>query len=777
MQIDEIRPSIVKIGEILTITGSGFGELQGTGNVRIGGAAGSVITWTNTRITVTLSSTAKSGLARVSKDGFWSNAKAVRIQTTEEEVRISPVLANMVVGESRQMQAFDANGQPVTGLTWSSSDTNVAALSNVDPPVLTAISAGDVTITAGSGTAEITVSATLLTTGTVLWSNPGTLSGVIEMKPAVPSDSGVADVFALQGDGTVQAITSDGVTAWTASVTDAWSVLLPDFSGGLAVLDASGIRRLDGTTGQTAATYTPNGERYLEANSALFAVHSDGTVLAIESSGESTISKAIIGVDPSTGSRRFSVALTVPEGTDITVQEVRPLSIIVAGDQYAYILYSYRAIHTENEISYETAHLRMVRLNTAGAYNDLNIWDWNVIHPMIGLPEIRAHVISNADSGTLVTWTGIPWCDDVCPEDGDEESYTQRFGMAVTAGTVVTPISSSSIADQSTEIVPVLESAGGKFVGTVQLGEERTPHMISFDADGDLLWSVVDEEPVALTTGGTVVTQSGNIYNSSGIGVGQVTEVVISSWRGNSYRTSAIERVLLAEAPQVTTSFWQRKSGNPSGNRTSGRPSLFKLVWKNDCTGQGITPPCGFTLTASNPRNRPELSATFSGQSIATIKQLALNSLKAAFAKYNVEVTEGAPNTGDHHANVVDGDVSGLCGQSLQFPFSKNSAVFFLRIMEVAQWALPLTLTTLQQVQSAAGNLALANAIGSGIGNIAAHEIAHQYFLALYGMDDTSLNTYNGGDCEGGWNFGLGAISWGSTTHQRWLQVLKPHPE
>jgi hypothetical protein len=34
----------------------------------------------------------------------------------------------------------------------------------------------------------------------------------------VPSASGVADVFAFQNDGTVQAITSDGTTAWTADV-------------------------------------------------------------------------------------------------------------------------------------------------------------------------------------------------------------------------------------------------------------------------------------------------------------------------------------------------------------------------------------------------------------------------------------------------------------------------------------------------------------------------------------------------------------------------------
>jgi len=52
----------------------------------------------------------------------------------------------------------------------------------------------------------------------VLWSNPGDGSGVTSIVPAVPSTTGVADVFAIQNDGTVQAISADGTLAWTAPV-------------------------------------------------------------------------------------------------------------------------------------------------------------------------------------------------------------------------------------------------------------------------------------------------------------------------------------------------------------------------------------------------------------------------------------------------------------------------------------------------------------------------------------------------------------------------------
>ena len=64
------------------------------------------------------------------------------------------------------------------------------------------------TVTAGAASADITVYLDSLPIGTTIWSNPGNGSGVSKIVPAVPSATGVADVFAFQGDGTVQAITA-----------------------------------------------------------------------------------------------------------------------------------------------------------------------------------------------------------------------------------------------------------------------------------------------------------------------------------------------------------------------------------------------------------------------------------------------------------------------------------------------------------------------------------------------------------------------------------------
>ncbi len=62
-----------------------------------------------------------------------------------------------------------ANGLPVTGLTWSSRNPDVVSLSTDDPPVLTALAAGHVTIIAGTAPAAAAADVTVFR-----WKNQGT---------------------------------------------------------------------------------------------------------------------------------------------------------------------------------------------------------------------------------------------------------------------------------------------------------------------------------------------------------------------------------------------------------------------------------------------------------------------------------------------------------------------------------------------------------------------------------------------------------------------------
>ena len=85
-----------------------------------------------------------------------------------------------------------------------------------------------------------------------------------------------------------------------------------------------------------------------------------------------------------------------------------------------------------------------------------------------------------------------------------------------------------------------------------------------------------------------------------------------------------------------------------------------------------------------------------------------------------------------------------LCGLTQPLPSITYSDVYYLRHMECAQWALPIKLITPRDVQNALGRTDLMRAIGTGIGNTAAHEIGHQFFGNGSGMEDSSVSTYNG---------------------------------
>lgn len=117
------------------------------------------------------------------------------------------------------------------------------------------------------------------------------------------------------------------------------------------------------------------------------------------------------------------------------------------------------------------------------------------------------------------------------------------------------------------------------------------------------------------------------------------------------------------------------------------------------------------------------------------------------------------------------------CGVTVPLPGITLSRVYYRKHMEMAQFALPIVLVTAQDVQNASGRADLMKSIGVGIGNTAAHEIAHQFFQNDSGMEDSSLNTYNAAPgCDprtkGGWLYGSGPISWEAVTADALKKML-----
>jgi hypothetical protein len=319
-------------GAMVTFTGTGFGPSQGSGIAWLGGMAGQVVSWQDTQVVAAVAPGAMSGVAKIQRsDGLSSNAFGFTVPAPGGNT-VMPSLLNMVVGDARTLQALGAGGQTVMGLAWKSSDPKVVSLSTDDPAVLTALAAGHVTITAGTRSADVTVWAGALPVGTAIWSNPGNGSGVQYIVPAVPSATGVADVFAIQSDQTVQAITSDGTTAWTADISGmyGWGVV-PDFQGGLIATWYGGsglsVVKWDGVTGQRHPSYTADPS---VAELCCLTPHPDGTIFALQ---RGATGDSVIGVDPTAGTLKFSVP--VPWGNQEYV------GWMIAGDGYFYLAYTY----------------------------------------------------------------------------------------------------------------------------------------------------------------------------------------------------------------------------------------------------------------------------------------------------------------------------------------------------------------------------------------------------------------------------------------------------
>jgi hypothetical protein len=435
LHISNVTPNSGGPGTVVTISGTGFGSNQGNGTVLLGSASGQVVSWSNTQLVAAVAPNALTGVVRVEQNAVLSNAVTFTVPSSggpfsgSNSVTVVPNLINLVVGGTQPIEAVNSNGQSVTGLTWTSSNTSVATLSIDDPPIISGVGTGSATITAGNASANVTVStgtggtgatSTTLPAGTVIWSNPGDGSGVQCILPAIPSSTGVADVFALNNDGNVQAITSNGMTAWTVNVGTSitCSNLIPDFLGGLVVANVASqppsIMEIGGT-GVVNPPYTAaNPNDTLSAP----AVHPDGTIFTVYTDNTANTA-SVIGISPMTGTQLFGAALDqsvssntsnysgmeeqycpsgppTPDGGQVTYSPALVAAgPIIAGDGFAYVAYEYSVENSVSQGSYvcygdayvegETSNtttttaapLMLMRVGADGSSSKIDVQDWN----------------------------------------------------------------------------------------------------------------------------------------------------------------------------------------------------------------------------------------------------------------------------------------------------------------------------------------------------------------------------------------------------------------
>ena len=573
--ITSISPTSGSPGTSVTITGTGFGSSQGAGAVLLGSTAGLVNSWSDTQVVAVVASSSLTGIARIQQNGIWSNAIGFTVPVSGSSVTLVPNMLNLVVGDTHTIQALGSNGQSVTGLTWASSDSTVVSLSSDVPPILSALTAGHVTITAGTASTDVTVSAGALPLGAVLWSNPGNGSGVSKIVPAVPSVAGVADVFAFQNDGTVQAITSDGTTAWIADASNA-TTIIPDFQGGLVQVhsNANGpggsIGKFDGITGQFQTLYTGTTTRVLAAAT-------DGTIFTLIKNEDNSLS--VIGIDPDAGSLKFSVP--VPHTTLIENAEgpafPEGVSYAIAGDGYFYLTTGWTTPFQEGAPP-ATYHVRMMRVNSSGASDSSEVYTSQSATPG-DFFQINPTMISNGDTGVLLSFVDYN-------TSYDTHLVTTTGTSVVQVGTIPSPPA------QNGAIVPVLQAQDGSFVGRRFYNGQY--NMIAFDGSGSIHWNVPNEQPQIATADGQVVGQSGITYDANGNATGQTAMLPIYSWNGNAYQQQGSVQQISADflfyLYDLASNFWPTLGGNYSDNGTSY--SLIRTFQNN------VVNP---TVTVTNP--------------------------------------------------------------------------------------------------------------------------------------------------------------------------------
>ncbi len=402
--------------------------------------------------------------------------------------------------------------------------------------------------------------------------NPTDDSGVASIVPAVPSSSGVADVFAFNGDGTVSAITSDGTTAWTADVSQAAWQPLPDFRGGLVMMTSNSIVGLDGMTGRPAFTYTP-ADGWLGSS---LAVHPDGTVFAILVGN----SWSLIGIDPTTGATKFSVPIP-----PANVSQEPAGGIIIAGDGYAYVPHLYAEFPSpcgpDGSLT-QLNHLKLLRVGSDGSYDDFGVFDWlspSWCHEGTVINWLQ--MITNADTGIVLSWVD---------EEGSPGYGQPR--MAVTTGASASVVNTPG-AGQFGVITPVLQAQDGSFVGASLDADWNPLSMIGFDASGNLLWSVGGnwQPQIATADGGLIATDQDTGaavgYGQNGNAKWQMGDLPDYSWRENAYRDGLLDQVV-AIPLLIARGFWPIAFANLSFTSAAIQQPYYAPL--KSCPG--ASPPC-----------------------------------------------------------------------------------------------------------------------------------------------------------------------------------------
>ena len=320
-------------------------------------------------------------------------------------------------------------------------------------------------------------------------------------------------------------------------------------------------------------------------------VHTSGTIFTIDGS-------SVVGINPATGGT-FSVQMensTFTENGNCTNPCTSPLpppslysytnppligSLIIAGDGYAYVPYSYTISNGSSAnsgcgcgcqgSSASTQYLNLLRVGPTGDSAEISLGQFSSAEAGCSCnwggcgggggggysaSATLPILMTNADQGVLASYSA-----------GYSNSSTSSYYLATTSGASLASNSQVTMVPEHTyPVQPVLQRADGSYVGTVSSTVGN--FMIAFTPGGGTLFTVPNDTPQIATSDNGVIGASGTTYDQNGNVTGQIASVPTQSWLGTQYKIGSVDQ--LASSPfYVAASYWAFQAGNASGTGTA----------------------------------------------------------------------------------------------------------------------------------------------------------------------------------------------------------------
>ena len=323
--ITSLSPNQGGIGSVVTVSGRGFGPMQGSSVLMFNAVAAHVLSWSDSAITARVPFGLSPGVATAAVGGNGSLSNGVQFTVTQP-LFVTPSQMTMLVGNKQSIQLLDENGVTLTNVTWAVNDPSIAQIippANGQPTLLQADALGITTLIGGygnrTGTAQVTVLAagSALPIGAIQWDVPSLGSaGISKSVQSVRVDENTPDLYieddgAYGNNGAIRALTADGQQKWIWPPTssDKFPVLLAADDQGGAIYGANQdtpgpfnsfcyLGRMDETGNETWQYQT-------ESCFGEIAIGPDGTIYLVDE----TSSTVITALDPNTGQAKFTVPL------------------------------------------------------------------------------------------------------------------------------------------------------------------------------------------------------------------------------------------------------------------------------------------------------------------------------------------------------------------------------------------------------------------------------------------------------------------------------------